>query len=62
MSDGGIDPLAEVVGWVREVGRPMKADVDALKRAFWWAAGSAMGAGVVLGLLAPYVLRKLGLT
>lgn len=43
------------------VGEPMRTDVEGLKRAVWWAAGSAMGAGLALGLFAPYILRKLGL-
>lgn len=47
--------------WIELIGKPMAAKVDGLQRAFTWAVGAAVGAGVVLGLLAPYLLKKLGL-
>lgn len=53
--------IARTVAWVEEVGRPMKTEMEGLKRALWWASGLAMGAGVILGLLGPYLLKKLGL-
>lgn len=53
--------LARTIAWVEEVGRPMKGEVEGLKRAVWWVSGLAMGAGVILGLIGPYVLKKLGL-
>lgn len=52
-----MDPAA----WVKLVGDPMRADVEGLKRAFWWGCGGCGGAGLILGLLAPFILRKLGL-
>lgn len=58
---GGNDEKIDPEAWVRWVGIPMQRTVEGLQRAFWWAAGSAMGAGVVMGLLAPYLLKKLGL-
>lgn len=61
-------PGARAMAWIDDVGRPMRQDVEGLKRAFWWAAGTCGGAGVVLGVvgaiatqMAPYVLKKLGL-
>jgi len=57
MSGGEDDPEF----WIKYVGEPMRKDVDGLKRAFWWAAGGCGGAGVVLGMLMPYVMKKLGL-
>ena len=53
-----IDPKA----WIALVGKPMRQEVEGLKRALWWASGMAMGAGVILGLLGPYILKKLGLS
>ncbi len=47
--------------WIKYIGDPMRRDVEGLKRSFWWAAGGTGGVGVVLGLLAPYILKKLGL-
>ncbi len=61
MDGGNGDQLSRTVAWVEEVGRPMKTEVEGLKRALWWAAGSAMGAGLILGLIGPYILKKLGL-
>jgi hypothetical protein len=58
--DGGNDQIARTIAWVEEVGRPMRQEVEGLKRAIWWAAGSAMGAGLILGLFAPTILKKLG--
>lgn len=60
-ADGGNDPLTEVRAWIEHVGRPMVEDVRALKRNFWTAAGFFGGAGVVFGLIAEPILRKLGL-
>lgn len=55
---GDVDP----VQWIELVGKPAVEKIDGLQRAFTWAVGAAVGAGVVLGLLAPYILRKLGLS
>ncbi len=57
MSGGEVDPAQ----WIELIGKPMQAKVDGLQRAMWWATGGAMWAGVILGLIAPYVLKKLGL-
>ncbi len=57
MGDDDVDPDA----WIKLVGNPMRREVEGLKRALWWASGIAMGAGVVLGWLSPYILKKLGL-
>jgi hypothetical protein len=56
-----VEDEADPRAWIILVGNPMRREVEGLKRAMWWAAGSAMGAGVVLGLVAPYILKKLGL-
>lgn len=61
---GGLERVEKIdrtVAWVEEIGRPMKAEVEGLKRAFWWAGGAFIGAGVILGLIGPYILKKLGL-
>lgn len=60
MSDdaGDIDPVA----WIRYVGIPAAAAVEALKRSFWIASGGIFGAGLILGLLMPFILKKLGLS
>jgi hypothetical protein len=53
--------IAKTIAWVEEVGRPMRTEVEGLKRAFWWAAGGIFWAGIIVGGLSPYVLKKLGL-
>ncbi len=52
--------LATLESWIRDVGNPLRADVDGLKRAFWLMAGGSGVVGVIFGLLAPVILKKLG--
>lgn len=56
MGEDDVDPSA----WIKLVGNPMRQEVEGIKRALWWASGSAMGAGIVLGLFAPTIMKKLG--
>jgi len=60
--EGGNDPLTRALAWIEHVGNPLRKEVDGLKRAFWWAAGAIGGAGIILGWLSPYLLKKLGLS
>ena len=62
MSGGGDDPLTRALSWIEDVGKPMKIEVEGLKRATVWGMASAVTAGVFLGVLGPYLLKKLGLT
>jgi hypothetical protein len=52
---------SEVATWIEYVGKPAVRDVDGLKRAMWIMFGGGTGIGTVLGLLAPFLLKKLGL-
>ena len=54
---GDVDPAT----WIKIVGEQMRADVDGLKRMFWGAAGAFFGAGIVLGVFLPPIMKKLGL-
>jgi hypothetical protein len=51
----------ELAAWIEYVGKPMERDVEALKRAMWTMFGGGTGVGVVVGLLAPFLLKKMGL-
>lgn len=61
MSGGGDDPLTRALSWIEDVGKPMRAEVEGLKRAMFWGMGAAVTAGVFLGIMGPYLLKKLGL-
>lgn len=54
--------LAEIATWIDYIGEPMRRDVDGLRRMVWWVGGAGVGSGAVLGLLLPYILKKLGLS
>lgn len=62
MAGGDDDPGARALMWIEYIGAPMKTEMEGIKRAFWWGYGGCIGAGVVLGLLAPFILKKLGLS
>lgn len=61
MSGQGDDPLTRALSWIEHVGKPMKEDVEGLKRAVWWAFGGGWAVGIFLGAIGPYLLKKLGL-
>lgn len=48
--------IATLEAWVKNVGDPMKLDVEANKRALWLVTGGAGVVGVVTGLLAPIII------
>ncbi len=52
---------SEVASWIKYVGVPMEKEVEALKRALWTMGGGGVGVGMILGLIAPFLLKKLGL-
>lgn len=54
--EGDVDPGA----WIKIVGEQMRADVEALKRMFWGAAGACFGIGIMLGVFLPPILKKIG--
>lgn len=60
MSGDGADPLTQALTWIEHVGKPMRADVEGIKRSIWWASGGCMGMGMILGLFMPTILKKLG--
>jgi len=54
--------IATIEAWIKDIGSPMKADVEGLKRAFWLVSGGSGVVGVALGLIAPAILKKLGIS
>lgn len=62
MSGGGDDPLTRALSWIENVGIPMRAEVEGLKRAVWFVGGGGTLLGLVLGALGPFILKKLGLS
>lgn len=51
----------EVAFWIEYVGKPMEKEVEALKRAIWTMGAGGVGAGLILGLIMPFILKKVGL-
>lgn len=62
MSADGGDPLTRALTWIDEVGKPMRAEVEGLKRAMWWLVGAGGAVGLILGALGPFLLKKWGLS
>lgn len=48
--------IATLEAWVKNVGDPMKLDVEANKRALWLVTGGAGVVGVVVGVAAPIII------
>ncbi len=51
----------ESAWWIENIGKPMAKDVEGLKRALWTIGGGGFGAGTILGLVLPFLLKKWGL-
>lgn len=52
--------LSAIETWIQKIGEPISKDVEGLKRALWMAVGGAGVIGTLFGLLAPVILKKLG--